>query len=80
MKRKLEPPPYFSGDVYGAADLPRVPRTLALAVERFAESEFARSAFGDDVVEHYTHFYRSEAASYDKAVTDWERRRYFEQI
>jgi glutamine synthetase len=80
MKRKLEPPPYFSGDVYGAEDLPRVPRTLALAVERFAESEFARSAFGDDVVEHYTHFYRSEAASYDKAVTDWERRRYFEQI
>jgi glutamine synthetase len=80
MQRRLEPPPYFTGDVYAARELPRLPRTLAEAVERFAQSEFARQAFGGDVVEHYTHFYRSEAAAYEKAVTDWERQRYFERI
>jgi glutamine synthetase len=49
-------------------------------VELFASSKFAQRAFGEDVVEHYAHFYRTEAAAYDKAVTDWERRRYFERI
>ena len=36
--------------------------------------------FGDDVVEHYAHFFGTEEASYRAAVTDWERRRYFERI
>jgi glutamine synthetase len=49
-------------------------------VDLFADSEFAKRAFGDDVVEHYAHFYRTEAAAYDKAVTDWEHKRYFERI
>jgi len=26
------------------------------------------------------HHFRSEVAAYDRAVTDWEHRRYFEQI
>jgi len=32
------------------------------------------------VVEHYLHFYRTEQAAFDQAVTDWERIRYFERI
>ena len=27
-----------------------------------------------------THFFRTEADAADRAVTDWERRRYFERI
>ena len=77
---KIEPPECFVGDVYAARDLPRVPGTLSQATERFEASEFARRAFGEDVVEHYTHFFRTETAAFDKAVTDWERRRYFERI
>jgi glutamine synthetase len=77
---RVEPPGMFSGDVYAAKDLPRVPHRLDEAVARFAASDFAKRAFGPDVVEHYTHFYRTEAAAFDKAVTDWERRRYFERI
>lgn len=75
-----EPPEHFSGDVYSAADLPRVPYTLAEAIEGFAGSAFAKRAFGDDVVEHYSHFFRSEQRAYDMAVTDWEIQRYFERI
>ena len=56
------------------------PKTLAEAIERFEQSEFCRRAFGADVVQHYTHYFRTEQAQYDRAVTDWERGRYFERI
>jgi glutamine synthetase len=77
---KIEPPECFVGDVYAARNLERVPYTLAQSVERFEKSEFAKRAFGGDVIEHYAHFYRTEVAAFDKAVTDWERKRYFERI
>jgi glutamine synthetase len=80
IARRIEPPECFVGDIYAAKTLPRVPYTLSQAVDAFEASEFAKRAFGNDVVEHYSHFYRTEAAAYDKAVTDWERRRYFERI
>jgi len=80
IAQRIEPPAAFVGDIYGARNLPRVPHTLSQAVAAFEASDFAKRAFGRDVVEHYSHFYRSEAAAYDKAVTDWERRRYFERI
>jgi glutamine synthetase len=77
---KTEPPPPFQGDIYAAATLPRVPYTLERAVDAFEASEFAKSALGADVAEHYAHFYRSEQKAFERAVTDWERRRYFERI
>jgi glutamine synthetase len=80
IRSRTEPPPCFVGDIYAARDLPRVPYTLQEAVDRFTSSAFARQAFGDEVVEHYTHFYRTEQAAYNTAVTDWERKRYFERI
>jgi glutamine synthetase len=80
IANRIEPPECFVGDIYAAKNLPRVPYRLGEAVEMFSKSEFAKRAFGDEVLEHYAHFYRTEAAAYDKAVTDWERRRYFERI
>jgi len=80
IERKLEPPPEFSGDMYTAGKLPRVPPTLRDASGLFENSRFARAALGDEVVNHYAHFYRSELEAWDAAVTDWERQRYFERI
>jgi glutamine synthetase len=80
IANKIEPPECFVGDIYQARNLPRVPYTLAEAVRLFENSEFCKRVFGGEVHEHYSHFYRTEAAAYDKAVTDWERRRYFERI
>jgi glutamine synthetase len=80
IARKTEPPAVFVGDVYQAAELPRVPATLRDATDAFAASAFVREAFGADVQAHYTHFYREEQSAYDRAVTDWERWRYFERI
>ncbi|MCA9109178.1 MAG: glutamine synthetase [Planctomycetaceae bacterium] len=80
IRRKLEPPDIYEGDIYSADDIPHIPRTLAEAISLFEQSEFARTAFGEDVVEHYAHFFSTEQAAYDRAVTDWERQRYFERI
>jgi glutamine synthetase len=80
IARRLEPSPAFEGNAYATGGLASVPMTLRDAVERFEASPFAREAFGDAVVDHYAHFYRLEQDAYDQAVTDWERRRYFEQI
>ncbi len=80
IANKIEPPPIFEGDIYSAQDLPRVPYTLEHAVDIFANSDFAKQSFGSDVVQHYTHFYRTEVSEFNKWVTDWERKRYFERI
>jgi glutamine synthetase len=80
LKNKVEPPECFVGDAYGAKNLARVPATLADAVALFSESHFAKKAFGEAVVEHYSHFFRTEMAAFNAAVTDWERNRYFERI
>jgi len=80
IENQIEPPQIFEGDVYAARHLPLVPRTLRDATHLFEKSKFAKSALGEEVVEHYLHFYRTEQEGYDKAVTDWERQRYFERI
>jgi glutamine synthetase len=80
IRNRIDPPGHFSGDVYSARNLPRVPYTLAEAADLFEKSAFAKEAFGADVVEHYLHFFRTEQHAYNFAVTDWERRRYFERI
>ncbi len=80
IANRIEPPDVFEGDVYAAEELPHVPRTLRDATDLFEQSHFARNTFGNDVVDHYTHFFRTEQAAFDHAVTDWERKRYFERI
>jgi glutamine synthetase len=80
IQEKIAPPECFEGDVYAAKELMHVPKTLQVATDRFKKSDFAREAFGDKVMKHYTHFFESELASYNSAVTDWERKRYFERI
>jgi glutamine synthetase len=80
VRNRTEPPECFTGDVYAARHLPRVAWTLRDAADAFAASEFARRTFGEEVVEHYTHFFRTEESAFRTAVTDWERRRYFERI
>ena len=80
IARQIEPPYIFEGDVYAAQHLPRVPHTFREAIELFAGSSFVSQTLGAEVAEHYTHFFRTEQKAFDNAVTDWERKRYFERI
>jgi glutamine synthetase len=79
IAKKTEPPAAYEGDIYGALDLPQVPHSLNEAIDALQQSAFAREAFGENVIEHYLHFFRTEQRKFDATVTDWERRRYFEQ-
>jgi glutamine synthetase len=72
--------PAYQGNAYLATDKPRLPGTLHEARELFRDSEMARAAFGDDVVEHYAHAAAVELQAFGSAVTDWERVRGFERL
>jgi glutamine synthetase len=80
IERKLDPGPAYTGNVYDAEGLPRVPHALPDAIAAFDASRFARETFGDDVVDHLVHFARTEQRAFDSQVTGWERRRFFERI
>ncbi len=80
IARGLEPPACFQGDLYAAEALPRVPGSLREALALFEGGAFTREALGRETVEHYAHFFRTECEAYERAVTDWERQRYFERI
>jgi len=71
--------PAFTGNAY-TADAARVPTTLQEATTLFADSKVARDAFGDEVVDHYSHAARVEVAAFNAAITDWERYRGFERL
>jgi glutamine synthetase len=79
VEESLPLAPAFEGNAY-VADAPRVPTTLREASELFANSAVARQAFGDEVVDHYTHGANVEVAAFNTAVTDWERYRGFERL
>ncbi len=77
-KTKLEKE--FVGDAYGADSNAReIPATLREATVTLDRSEMLRSAFGDDVVDHYVRAAKWEQEEYDRQVTDWEISRGFEQ-
>ena len=80
INRRIEPPAAFEGDLYAAGNLPRLPSSLEEARRLFESSRFVKSALGEKVVGHYSRFYEVEQQAYDRAVTDWERQRYFERI
>jgi glutamine synthetase len=79
IANRTEPPPRFEGDVYVAQDLPQVPATLNEATDAMAQSTWVRQTFGEAVIEHYVHFFRTEQRKFDAVVTNWERARYFER-
>ncbi len=80
VKNKIQPPDIFTGDIYAAQELPNVPRSLTEATHNLKNSDFAKNAFGIEVVTHYVHHFEMEQKAYNRSVTDWERKRYFEQI
>ncbi|MEE9187582.1 MAG: glutamine synthetase, partial [Bacteroidota bacterium] len=79
IERKIEPPSMFEGNAYADRDLPRVPGTLNRAIHELERSSWAREVFGEEVIDHYLHFFRTEQRKSDEVVTNWERARYFER-
>lgn len=80
IEERLEPTPPTEGSAYGDSAAPRLPRTLAEATERMRGSGFAAQWLGEEFVDHFCASRDWECREFEKAVTDWEVRRYFEII
>jgi glutamine synthetase len=81
IARELTPPPPASGDASVTGKIHRaLPRTLTDATKLLDESATAREILGRPFVDHYVRTRQWEARQFERAVTDWELRRYFEAI
>jgi len=78
IERGLELPPPLEGNAY-ESDAERFPSTLRDAIAALEAGHIARAAFGDEVVEHYLNYGRTEQRLFDRVVTSWERERLFER-
>ena len=81
IRNRIEPPDCFTGDMYAARDLPRVPTSLreatdALRRERVREAKPSATTWSSTTATSSGPSTRRIRS----AVTDWERRRYFERI
>jgi glutamine synthetase len=78
IENGLSLPPAFEGNAY-ESDVERFPSTLREAIATLEGGSMARAAFGDDVVDHYLNYARTEQGLFDRVVTDWERQRLYER-
>ena len=78
IENKLELPPPLEGNAY-ESDAERFPHSLREAISALEEGTIARSALGDEVVDHYLNFARTEQRLFDEVVTCYERERMFER-
>jgi glutamine synthetase len=81
IERELDLEDVCKSNAYNDPTALHVPGRLSDAVGLWAaDSSPARSAFGDEVVEHYAHNAHVELKAFDAAVTDWELIRGFERL
>jgi glutamine synthetase len=81
IDNELAPPPETSGDATASGDSAlALPLTLEAAVERLRQSEAARVLLGEPFVDHYIRTREWECRQYNRAVSEWELRRYFEAV
>jgi glutamine synthetase len=80
IEKQFDPGDPFIGNGYQAMDRPRVPASLREAISAWEGSHLPEALFGGLVARHYLHAAKLEQESFDQAVTDWERRRYFERV
>jgi glutamine synthetase len=76
---QLDPGAPRTGNGWEAEDVPHIPSTIVEAIDLFRDSAVAKAAFGEAVHAHLLNFADQEWRAFNAAVTDWERRRYFER-
>jgi glutamine synthetase len=78
IEHELELPPPLEGNAY-VSDAERFPGTLREAIGALETGGVARPALGDEVVDHYLNYARTEQRLFDEVVTCYERERMFER-
>ena len=78
IENELELPPPLEGNAY-ESDAERFPHSLREAIAALEEGSVGRQALGDEVVDHYLNYARTEQRLFDEVVTCYERERMFER-
>ena len=78
IENQLDLPPALEGNAY-ESDAERFPHSLREAIDGLEHGTMARAAFGDDVIDHYLNYARTEQRLFDEVVTGYERERMFER-
>jgi glutamine synthetase len=78
IEQGLELPAPLEGNAY-ESDAERFPHSLREAIAALEAGTMARGAFGDEVVDHYLNYARTEQRLFDEVVTCYERERFFER-
>ncbi len=80
IEHGVEAPPEAKGDASRDAEAATLPRTLREATHRLSMCAEAPQVLDPAFVDHYVRTRDWEARQYERAVTEWELRRYFEAI
>jgi glutamine synthetase len=78
VEGELELPPPLEGNAY-ESDAERFPHSLREATAALEEGTMARAALGDEVIDHYLNYARTEQRLFDEVVTCYERERMYER-
>jgi len=80
IENKLDPGEALVGNAYTDPTVSHIPSTMVEAIELWRNSEMAKAAFGEEVHHHILNTAEQEWAAFNRAVTDWELQRNFEQF
>lgn len=80
VKNKLKLQPPTTGNGYRDTSHGTLPRNLWEATQAMKESKVAKALFGEKFVEHFTQTREWEWRQFQRVVTDWETKRYWEII
>jgi glutamine synthetase len=82
IRYQIDPEDPLTANAYEADEnrFESLPQSLSEAINRLDQSDTFREILGSDFVDHYLMTRRWEYDNFSKAVTDWERQRYFEII
>jgi glutamine synthetase len=78
IENKLELRPAFDLNNPKFSKDTQLPKDLNSATKLFENSNAAKDLFGEDFVKDYSETKKWEVLQYQKAITDWELQRYFE--
>lgn len=80
LDEKIEPPHPMMGDSYACGECEVLPTTFWSALDRLEQNPVAPRYLGEDFVDIFLRIGRHESVLFNSAVTDWERKRYFEMV
>lgn len=80
IKNKIAPPEHCNGYTCYESQFPKLPRSLAEAINELKQDTYFKDLLGDEFIKQYILLREFEWNRYMKHISDWEISEYLEQI